>query len=305
MPNASALVPAYNEEQNIGALLSRIAADSGRDGWVIDDIIVIASGCTDGTVERAQAAADDGLPVRVIQQARREGKASAINVGLSAARHDVIVLASADVLPEPGAVAALLRAMEAGHVGVAGARPVPMNSPKVFTGFAAHLMWELHHLISLNAEEPKCGELIAFRRAMDGRPIVPAIPNDSAVDEVSIQALTHAAGLHSVYVPEAVVRNWGPATVGDWFRQRRRINAGHLLSAREGYAPATMDGPAVLSILWRHRLGFRRPHWLAAVLALEVGAKIRGRIDVARGHAHAVWEVATSAKRPIEEEVAR
>jgi cellulose synthase/poly-beta-1,6-N-acetylglucosamine synthase-like glycosyltransferase len=311
MQSASILVPAYNEEQNIGPLLRRIVADARSDAWSIDDIIVIASGCTDRTVERAREVAAEGAPVRertsvrVIEQARREGKASAINVGLSAARHDVVLLASSDVLPEPGALQALLRAMEAAHVGVAGARPLPMNSQSTFTGFAAHLMWELHHLVSLQAEEPKCGELIAFRRALNGEPVVPAIPVDSAVDEVSIQALAHAAGLHSVYVPEAVVRNWGPMTVGDWFRQRRRINAGHILSAREGYVPATMDGRAVMSMIWKHRLGFGRPHWLASVVVLEMAARFRGRMDVARGHGHAVWEVATSAKRPIEGEAAQ
>lgn len=305
MRNASALVPAYNEEQNVGPLLRRIAADARTGDWTIDEIIVIASGCTDATVARAQDVAREGAPVRVIEQQRREGKASAINAGLREARHDVIVLASGDVLPDPGAVPVLLRAMEDDDVGVAGARPVPMNDRSTFSGYAARLMWELHHLVSLRSPEPKCGELIAFRRALDGRPVVPAIPEESAVDEVSIQALAHDAGLRSLYVPEAVVRNWGPATVADWFRQRRRINAGHILAAREGYRPATMDGRTVLSLIWTHRLGFHRPHWLAAVVALEAAARLRGRIDVARGHGHAVWQVATTTKRPLEREATR
>ena len=101
---ASVLVPAFNEEQNIAALLRRISAASGVDGWLVDDIILVASGCSDGTVARAREARADGFAVRIIEQETREGKAAAINLGLSVAHHDVIVLVSGDVLPAPGAV---------------------------------------------------------------------------------------------------------------------------------------------------------------------------------------------------------
>src|SRR4029077_18458075 len=124
---ASVLVPAYNEEQNIAALLRRISAASGVDGWLVDDIILVASGCSDATVERAREVRRDGLAVRIIEQETREGKAAAINLGLSVAHHDLIVLVSGDVLPAPGAVTALLNRFEDPKVGVVGARPVPKN----------------------------------------------------------------------------------------------------------------------------------------------------------------------------------
>ena len=44
------------------------------------------------------------------------------------------------------------------------------------------------------------------------------------------------AGYEIRYVPEAVVHNKGPETVGDFIRQRRRIAAGHLhLLKSQGY----------------------------------------------------------------------
>jgi cellulose synthase/poly-beta-1,6-N-acetylglucosamine synthase-like glycosyltransferase len=301
MPKASVLVPAHNEEQNIGHLLRRIVGESDPSSWQIDDVIVIASGCTDGTVSQAQAVRQAGHPIRVIEQERREGKASAINLGLKAARHDVILLASGDVMPQPGAVRALLRRMEDPSVGAVGGRPVPLNDTDSFTGFATHLLWRLHHRISESSpDNPKCGEMIAFRRALNGRPIVPQIPIDSAVDEVSIQAQVSGAGLRSAYAPEAVVNNWGPSTFRDWFAQRRRINAGHILSTREGFSPSTMRTSEILKAVSRETLALRHPLRLAAVACTELVARIWAHVDIARGHSHTVWTLARSTKRTIQ-----
>ncbi len=297
MRAVSVIVPAYNEEQNIAPLLRRIAETSSGE-WLVDDIIVIASGCTDLTVERALGVQAEGKPVRVEVQTRREGKASAINVGLRAAKHDVVVLVSGDVLPSAGAITAMLRRFEDDSVGVVGARPVPMNDESTFTGFATHLLWRLHHAVcEASDDNPKCGEMIAFRRRDGTRTIVHEIPVESAVDEVSIQALVHAAGLRSAYAGDAVVSNWGPFTIRDWFAQRRRINTGHVIEARNGNQPSTMRPATVLRALAGDREARRRLHWLLAVVTLEVAARICGYYDAARGRGHTVWKVAATTKR--------
>ncbi len=302
MRSATVVVPAHNEEHNIGPLLGRILAESAIFGWLLDDVIVVASGCTDATVERALAFAGERAPVRILVQEQREGKASAINVGLAAARHDLIVLVSSDVMPVLGAISALLDRLDDETVGVVGCHPVPLNDESTFAGFATHLLWRLHHRISETAAVPKCGEMIAFRRSAGGGPLVPSIPVDSAVDEVSIQAVIATAGLRSAYAPQAIVRNWGPSSLRDCFRQRRRINAGHILSARQGYSPITMRGSVILRFALRDRQALRHPGRLATVALLEVAARAFGRLDVARGRSHAVWQIARSTKRPIPQE---
>ena len=87
-------------------------------------------------------------------------------------------------------------------------------------GHAVHLQWRLHDRIA--RQSPKLGEIVAFRN------VVPSIPLDTAVDELSIQGLVAHLGYRLVYEPDAVVYNRGPTTVGDFLRQRRRIYAGHL-----------------------------------------------------------------------------
>ena len=296
----SVIVPAFNEQQNIAPLLRRIAGER-YGGSAFDDIVVVASGCTDRTVEEATAVQQVTPAIRLLVQEQREGKASAINLGLRAAAHDAVVLVSGDVMPAAGAIGALLRRLEDPEVGVVGGRPVPMNDESTFIGFACNLLWRLHHVISESTpENPKCGEMIAFRRRVGERWLVPAIPVDSAVDEVSIQSLIHQAGLRSCYEREAIVQTWGPSTLGDWFIQRRRINAGHIVSARQGFTPSTMSVRTILKAFARDPLARRRPLWVAATIFLEGLARAAGRFDLARGQGHTVWRVANSTKRAIE-----
>src|SRR4029079_10014127 len=146
------------EEQNIVALLRRLVEERPQTG--VDDVVVVASGCTDVTLALSRAFAADHHGVRVIEQPRREGKASAINIGLREVRNDIVVLISGDVMPEPGAVALLLDRLGDDTVGVAGGRPLPLNDPSKFVGFAAQTMWRMHHWINERSVEAKCGEMI-------------------------------------------------------------------------------------------------------------------------------------------------
>lgn len=298
--SASIIVPAYNEERNIVSLLRRLSADAPDAG--IGEIVVVASGCTDATVGLARSFAASHAIVRLVEQPRREGKASAINAGLREVRGDNVVLISGDVMPEPGAIKLLLERLADDSVGVAGGRPVPMNDPSSFPGFATQAMWRMHHWINQRSKEAKCGEMIAFRRVYGARTLVTAIPAGSAVDEVSIQSIIHDAGLSSVYEPRAIVRNWGPDRISQWMRQRRRINAGHLLAARDGYRPSTAGIGIAMRALLSDREGRSKPHWLAALAILEGVANVAARIDLLRGDVHTVWRVAESTKRPIEQE---
>lgn len=295
------LIPVHNEEQNVEHLLRRIAIES--DAATALEVIVIASGCTDRTVELARAVQRETSCINVIEQAERAGKASAINLGLAAAQHDIVVLISGDVLPEPHAMARLVAHFDDPSVGAVGAHPVPLNDENTFVGFAVNALWRLHHLISLSATDPKCGEMMAFRRRYpDGREIITAIPPDSAVDEASVQAQIAAAGMRALYDPEAVVRMWGPATLSDWYIQRRRINAGHILLSREGYRPSTTSvSRTVRAALSDQRLR-SKPLWLFGLAGLEASARLAGRFDVARRRSHTVWRRVASTKRGIEME---
>jgi hypothetical protein len=131
---------------------------------------------------------------------------------------------------------------------------------------------------------------------------VPSIPLDTAVDEISIQALITQLGYRLAYEPEAIIYNRGPTTVADFLCQRRRIHAGHLrVREQQGYAASTMSAGSVLRAL----LGsgsFRTPRawlWSAGTVGLEVTARGLGHYDVLRGRSQHVWAVSPTTKQHI------
>ncbi len=282
-------IMAHNEAANIGRLLARVAA-SRLEHVRVAEIIVVASGCTDDTeaIVREAAAADPRI--RLISQPTREGKASAMNLFLRDAACDVLILSSADLLPSEDAIERLVSPFADPEVGMTACRPEPVNDPATFMGFAAHLLWDLHH--QMNLVGFKAGEMIAFRK------VFTRIPPHTAVDEASVEPLIRGQGYGVRYVPEAVVYNKGPETVPDFLRQRRRIYAGHLeMQAALGYSVSTMSGGKIARLLLRN-LDWRPRQlwWTARVVALEVYGRYLGRQDYRARRSHTVWEIAATTK---------
>ncbi len=282
-------VMAHDEEANIGRLL---AALIGQRSAVTDirEVIVIASGCTDRTEAIVRVAAERDRRVLLLVEPRRRGKASAVNLFLSHAREQVLVLCSADLLPGPDTLDQLLEPFSDPDLGMTTCRPVPVNDPHTFLGFAAHLLWNLHH--EVNRRAFKAGEMIAFRKAFQ------QIPYQTSVDEASIEPVIRGQGYKVRYVGSAVVFNKGPETARDFLRQRRRIYAGHLALQHEvGYNVATVSGLRVLGIMLRTMDWRPRPAvWSFAVAALEVYGRLLGRRDYRRKRDHSVWAVARTTK---------
>jgi poly-beta-1,6-N-acetyl-D-glucosamine synthase len=283
-------VMAYNEENNIVQVLQALLNQRLCDNHIVE-IIVIASGCTDRTVELAQAVACQHPIVKVEVQARRAGKAAAINRLISLAQAEVIVLVGADTLPDPNALEHLVQPFAQPEIGMTGARVIPLNDPRTFLGFTIQMLWHMHHRLALRW--PKLGELVAFRN------IVAELPVNSATDEVVLEALIQAQGYRLLYVPEAIVYNRGPQTLDDFLTQRRRIFAGHLQIATSYHYVAASMPLAPLVPLMREAMS-RYPYLLpriAGAVLLECWGRILGTLDFLTGHRHAIWRPALSTKK--------
>jgi len=284
--NLSIGICAYNEEKNIGQLLDNLRNQVG------DEIFVVASGCTDRTVEIVQKKKEQDNRIKLIIQEKREGKSSAVNLFIKNSQYNILVLISADVLPEKGAVQKLVSVFQDEKNGLAGARPVPVNTDKTFIGFCVNYMWQLHHLIAL--QDPKCGEMIVFRKVFE------KISAESAVDEASIEKEIRKNRLEINYVPEAIVRNRGPRTMSDFIKQRRRIALGHIwLKKKEGYEVSTLSGGKILKlILTNIPKGIIKKIWVIGMIKLEILSRFLGWWDykVLKKNAH-IWEVAKTTKK--------
>jgi biofilm PGA synthesis N-glycosyltransferase PgaC len=290
---ASVLVPTHNDGANMQPLLDRLLAEP-----CVGEVLVVASDCGDETVPTVlEAAARHDGRVCLYVEPVRSGKAAAVNFGLSETAYPYVVIVSGDVLPEPGTIGLLIRALSEPDVGLAGGRPIPVNPDDTPIGHAAQMLWRLHHRLALH--QPKLGEIIALRAEA-----VVSLPRTS-VDEACFQALIEAQGWRSVYVPHAVVRNKAPGNVADFVKQRRQVHTGHLwLRHRQQYTVPSLH-PSLLALeLWRdltaerERLRPRRVAWTLGTMAMEAYARGRARVDYLRGRENHVWEMVTSTKGP-------
>jgi glycosyltransferase involved in cell wall biosynthesis len=84
----SCVICAYNEAPRLGAVLSVVVGHP-----LIDQVIVVDDGSTDGTAEVARAF--DGVHVIVCPENR--GKSKAMAAGVAAARNDLLMLLDADL----------------------------------------------------------------------------------------------------------------------------------------------------------------------------------------------------------------
>lgn len=282
-------VLAHNEAQNVLRTLHALLGQRLEQAEIVE-IIVIASGCTDGTAELAAGFASAFPIVTVDVETQRTGKAAAIKRLMAMARGEVVVLVGADTLPDPTAIEHLVAPFADKRVGMTGARAVPLNTPTTWVGFAVQMMWHAHHRLALR--RPKLGELVAFRN------VIQDFPEDTSTDEPALEALISAKGYRLVYAPKAVVYNHGPRTADEFLTQRRRIGAGQVrIALRYGYFTSSMRlrhaVPLAVDALCSYP---SYAFWIFGAMAFEVFARLLGAFDVIFGREPVVWRPIKSSK---------
>jgi biofilm PGA synthesis N-glycosyltransferase PgaC len=284
-------IMAHNEAANIGQLIKSIIEGQQFHQGVLDSVIVVSSGSTDDTNKIVESISSGDRKVTLIVEDKRSGKASAINKFLKQVKSNIIILQSADTIPAKGCYEALLTPFIDPRVGMTGGHPVPVNDRSTFLGYVANYFWLLHHKVSM--QYPKMGEMVAFRN------VINSIPEESAVDEVSIEALISEKGLELRYCPEAIVHNKGAETIKDFLKQRRRIEYGHLWARRHHkYKVSTMSLMRILKfILYNLDSSPRGLIFTVGAMALELCGKLLGSFDYYFNKKNPfIWEISETTK---------
>jgi cellulose synthase/poly-beta-1,6-N-acetylglucosamine synthase-like glycosyltransferase len=290
MPRVSVGMCAYNEEANVRRSLESITLQALR-GFELIEIIVVSSASTDRTDDIVKEYSSLDGRVRLIIQKKREGKTSAVNLFMSKAAGDILVLVNADNTLTQGSLQSLLEPFNDSRVGVAGGHPIPVNSKETLIGFAINMLWEMHHQLSLS--HPKVGELIAFRN------VGVMIPAGTSTDEDAIRMNLEGRGYRTVYAPNALVMNKGPTTLSDFWKQRTRVNIGEqYMKRRFDYDTPTWNLGFIISAMKE----VLKNNWKHPVKAfLSIGLEVLSRtyatiyVKLDRGD-KSVWEMVQTSK---------
>jgi dolichyl-phosphate beta-glucosyltransferase len=162
----SVVVPAYNEELRLPALLNRLDADMdrilGETSLRLVEVIVVDDGSTDATARIAET--HPGLPgrLRVIRLDRNRGKGAAVRAGMLAAAGGCALVTDADMSTPLEDVVALSAELERGRDLVIGSRALPASQVLVHQPAYRELMGKgfnvlLRLLTGLPWRDTQCG----------------------------------------------------------------------------------------------------------------------------------------------------
>lgn len=218
LPAVSVVVPAYNEELGIAAAVRSLVASDYPEL----EVIVVDDGSTDDTAAIARALDLPG--VRVITQ-QNAGKPAALNTGIAAAKHDVLVLVDGDTVFEPDAMRALVAPLADPRVGAVSGN-TKVGNRRGLLGRWQHI----EYVIGFNLDRRmfdvlQCmptvpGAIGAFRRQVLDQ--VGGVSEDTLAEDTDLTMAVCRGGWRVVYAPDARAWTEAPASLGQLWRQRYR-----------------------------------------------------------------------------------
>ena len=166
-----------------------------------------------------------GLPELTLIRKDHAGRAAALNAGIAAARHDVLVLVDADTVLEPRTIRALVARFADPQVGVVS------GNTKVGNRRGALGRWQhLEYVMGPNLDRRMSGVLQcmpavpgavgAFRR--ETLEAVGGVGDDTLLEETDLTMAASRAGWRVDYAPDARAWTEAPTTWRQLWRQRHR-----------------------------------------------------------------------------------
>ncbi len=153
----SLVVPAYNEEKGLPLVVQEY-----RD--VVDEIIVVDDGSSDGTFRAAELLA--GNKVKLFRHEKNAGKVAALRTGVEQATGDIIIFTDADYTYPARFVPDLIREIEKGADLVLGARLQERDNIPAFNRIGNNIFSFIATYISCMRIKDSQTGLRAFKRQM-------------------------------------------------------------------------------------------------------------------------------------------
>jgi len=299
------IICAHNEENGIGALLDNLSMQRVPPEIEDQEILIIASGCTDRTVPIVRKYMTQNQDIRLFEEKERKGKASALNKALTEARGDILVYLPADVQPLDDGLFHLILPFRDPEVMAVGGQPIQHPKAQVrgligYIGDMAFRLWGrlIKNLNDMGVAAHCSGEFMALRAG-----VVERIPEESAADDSYIAIMARRKG-HIIYAENAQAYNVMPSNLREYINQRRRWLFGHLQTRKmTGEYPTVMDTmifskPILAMKILVEELAenLKRIPFLFAAVLIEGIVYLSAAVDLMMRRRYEIWPVIRSTK---------
>jgi len=284
-------ITAYNEEKAIPRLLNSITNQKIPKNYELSEIIIISSGSTDSTNDIIKDFQKRDHRIILIEESEKRGKPVALNKILKSFKSELLILSGADGFYNNDSLFWMLKSFDDPKVSAVSGRPIPINSKKSIWGYGSHLLWDMHHLMSISYAKKLTGELCAIRSEF-----VTEVPESEGGDDIYLERSIMRKNGFIKYEPKAIIYIIGPQTAIDYFKQRRRV-MGHLKKAEKNskMKSPTTSYTKILKILILNIKSFFSPYSFP-VMVLEFIARIMASWDVKKGNITSNWKMIQTTK---------
>lgn len=134
----SVLVPVYNEERTVQAILRRVL----ELGPVVKEIVVVDDGSLDRTADLVREVAASEPKINFFQCPKNRGKTAAIAKALELATGDILIVQDADLEYDPAEIPEVIAPILAGHADV-------VYGSRFLVRKAARVLYFYHYLANI------------------------------------------------------------------------------------------------------------------------------------------------------------
>ena len=247
-------IPTFNGEKTIIRAIDSILPQMSKK----DELIIVASGCIDGTINEVNKKIKEDKRIKLIIESERKGKSSAINLIIKNAKSDIIVQTDDDVVIQEGTISKLLKHFEDRSIGAVSGNPVPLIPRNNLFYYWSKMSYRKIGEIREKEVKDKTfnvhlsGYLLAFRKKALSK--VSSSKGAILVEDVLMGKIIKDNGYKLTYEPDAKVYVRCPENPHDFISQKARVRAGYAYLPN---APRTMKK----EIFYLPKELFRIPIW--------------------------------------------
>ncbi|ROV59610.1 glycosyltransferase family 2 protein [Vibrio ponticus] len=226
LPSITMLIPAYNEQEWIAQKIRNLSSlDYPKDKL---KVIIACDGCTDSTVEIAEATIQEAIcsetHFEIIQFEQNRGKVAVINQVMQGINSDITAMSDVSALVSFDALLLAAQHFQQSNAGVVNSRYQLLDSQN--TGEMKY--WQYQSMLqqgeaNLGANIGAHGALYFFRTEL-----FTPLALDTINDDFVIPMEIVRNGYQAIYEPNVVAVELENASLGKDFKRRLRISAGNM-----------------------------------------------------------------------------